>query len=90
MVNFARRFTRSRQLGNLPRSCSISPQGLALVFVLLAATAIGIGVGFAAVGAWLVLPFAGLEALALGVAFFAVARRAPGGELGSTRTDKKN
>ena len=67
------------------RNCSISPQGLALAFVLLAAVAIGIGVGFAAVGAWLVLPFAGLEALALGAAFFAVARRAPGGDL-----DKKN
>jgi uncharacterized membrane protein len=61
--------------------CSISPQGLALVFVLLGATSIGIGVGFAAAGAWLVLPFAGLEALALGAAFFALARRAPGGDL---------
>jgi len=45
------------------------------VFALLAAGAIGIGIGFAAIGAWLVLPFAGLEALALAIAFFAVARR---------------
>ena len=67
------------------RNCSISPQGLALVFVLLAAATIAIGIGFAAAGAWLVLPFAGLEALALGAAFFAVARRSPGGDL-----DKKN
>jgi uncharacterized membrane protein len=46
-----------------------------MVFALLAAVAIGIGIGFAAMGAWLVLPFAGLEALALAIAFFAVARR---------------
>lgn len=52
------------------------------MFVLLAATAIGIGVAFAAFGAWLVLPFAGLEAFGLAAAFFAVARRAPGGSLG--------
>jgi uncharacterized membrane protein len=36
---------------------------------------VAIGIGFAAFGAWLVLPFAGLEALALTVAFFAIARR---------------
>ena len=45
------------------------------MFALLAAVAIGIGIGFAAMGAWLVLPFAGLEALALAIAFFAMARR---------------
>ena len=45
------------------------------MFALLAAGAIAIGVGFAAMGAWLVLPFAGLEALALAIAFFAMARR---------------
>jgi uncharacterized membrane protein len=57
--------------------CSISPKGLAAAFALLAAAAIGIGIGFAAMGAWLVLPFAGLEAIALAIAFFAVARRVP-------------
>jgi uncharacterized membrane protein len=45
------------------------------VFALLAAVTIGIGIVFAAMGAWLVLPFAGLEAIALAIAFFAVARR---------------
>ena len=55
--------------------CSISPKGLATVFALLAAVAIGIGIGFATLGAWLVLPFAGLEALALAIAFFAMSRR---------------
>ena len=45
------------------------------MFASLAAVAVGIGIGFAAVGAWLVLPFAGVEALALGIAFVAIARR---------------
>jgi len=44
------------------RHCSISPQGLALVF--------------AALGAWLILPFAGLEVALLCAAFWAIARRA--------------
>ncbi|MGH8703869.1 MAG: DUF2244 domain-containing protein [Burkholderiales bacterium] len=60
----------------LKRNCSISPEGLARVFALLAAASIAIGIGFAAFGAWLVLPFAGAEALALGVAFFVYARHA--------------
>jgi uncharacterized membrane protein len=47
----------------------------------MAVVTVGIGLGFAAVGAWLVLPFAGLEALGLAIAFFAWARRAPGGAL---------
>ena len=58
------------------RNCSISPQGLALVFATLAALTLGIAAAFAALGAWLILPFAGLEALALGAAFWITARRA--------------
>jgi len=54
----------------------MSPAGLATAFVALAAVTLAIGAGFAFVGAWLVLPFAGLEALMLAVAFFAYARRA--------------
>lgn len=60
----------------LKRNCSISPAGFALVFGLLAALALTIGLGFAFAGAWLVLPFAGLEAIALGVAYLVYARRA--------------
>jgi uncharacterized membrane protein len=58
------------------RRCSISPLGLALVFGGLAALTLAIGAAFAALGAWLILPFAGLETLALCVAFAVVARRA--------------
>jgi uncharacterized membrane protein len=36
----------------------------------------GIAIGFALQGAWPILPFAGLEMLALGVALYIVARRA--------------
>lgn len=42
----------------------------------MSAAALAIGVGFAVVGAWLILPFAGLEVLLLGAAFVAYARRA--------------
>lgn len=60
----------------LKRNCSISPRGLALVFALLAALALGIASAFAALGAWLILPFAGLELLLLGAAFWFTARHA--------------
>ena len=54
----------------------MSPAGLAKVFAALAALVLAIGVGFAAAGAWLVLPFAGLEVLLLGAAFVLHARHA--------------
>lgn len=59
----------------LKRNCSISPRGLLLAFALLAALALGIAAAFAALGAWLILPFAGLELL-LGAAFWVTARHA--------------
>lgn len=55
---------------------SISPLGLALVFGGLAALTLSIGAAFAALGAWLILPFAGLEVAGLCAAFWYVARRA--------------
>ena len=58
------------------RNCSISPHGLLRVFVLLAGVAIGIAIGFALLGAWLILPFAGLEIVALGAAFLLNGRHA--------------
>src|SRR3954471_14190316 len=60
----------------LKRNCSISPAKLAGVFAALALVVIAIGIGFALVGAWLVLPFAGLEVLLLGGAFVLYARKA--------------
>jgi uncharacterized membrane protein len=54
----------------------MSPAGLAKVFAVLSFLVLAIGAGFAAAGAWLVLPFAGLEVLLLGAAFMLYARHA--------------
>ena len=60
----------------IPVTFSISPQAMATTFALLAGVTLAIGIGFAALGAWLVLPFAGLETIALATAFAVLARRA--------------
>jgi uncharacterized membrane protein len=60
----------------LKRNCSISPSGLACVFAALALAVLAIGTSFAIAGAWLILPFAGLEVLLLGGAFVLQARHA--------------
>ena len=60
----------------LKRNCSISPAGLACVFAALAIAVLAIGAGFALLGAWLILPFAGLEVLLLAGAFLLQARHA--------------
>jgi uncharacterized membrane protein len=60
----------------LKRNCSMSPKALAGVFAALALLVLAIGAGFAAAGAWLILPFAGLEVLLLGAAFVLYARHA--------------
>ena len=57
---------------------SMTPAGFATVLALLAAVSLTIGVVFAALGAWLVLPFAGLEVLALALADRFYARRTAG------------
>ena len=54
----------------------MSPAGLAKVFAALAVLVLAIGAGFAAMGAWLILPFAGLEVLLLVAAFVLYARHA--------------
>jgi uncharacterized membrane protein len=60
----------------LKRNCSISPAALLRVFALVALVSIGIGAGFAVAGAWMILPFAGFEVVALGIAFLLNGRRA--------------
>ena len=61
----------------------MSPAGLLGVFAALAGVVLAIGVGFAIAGAWLILPFAGLEVLMLGMAFVLYARR-----MGATQEDE--
>ena len=58
------------------RNCSASPAQLAWALAGAAALAVLIGAGFAAFGLWLVLPFVGLELLALAAAFFCYGRHA--------------
>lgn len=65
-----------RQEWLLKRNCSLSPRQLAIVFGSLATVSIGIATAFAIGGAWVVLPFACIEVLALGAAFVVYARHA--------------
>lgn len=60
----------------LKRNCSISPAGLLWVYGLVAAVTLGIAAAFAALGAWVILPFAGIELAALGIAFAVNGRHA--------------
>lgn len=58
------------------RNCAISPQRLMVSFAVIAGASLLIGIGFASRGAWLVLPFAGIELIALAIAFVCYARHA--------------
>lgn len=60
----------------LKRNCSISPAALGGVFAFLVAVTLGIGIGFAIAGAWLILPFAGIEVALLAAAFLVNGRHA--------------
>ncbi|MBS0337082.1 MAG: DUF2244 domain-containing protein [Proteobacteria bacterium] len=53
----------------LKRNCSISPAGLMWAYGAIAAVTLGVAAAFAVLGAWMVLPFAGIEVVALGIAF---------------------
>lgn len=60
----------------IKRNCSAGPRELALVFGSLVALSFVISAAFAAFGLWLILPFVGVEALAVAAAFFVYGRRA--------------
>lgn len=60
----------------IKRNCSASPGQLAIVFGSLVAVSFAFGVGFAAFGLWMVLPFVGLELIAVGAAFICYGRHA--------------
>jgi len=60
----------------IKRNCSISPRDLLCVLASAAGVSLGIAAGFALAGAWPVLPFAGLEVLALAAAFYLNGRHA--------------
>lgn len=64
----------------LKKNCSMTPQHLLGAYLFLTLLSLGIAGGFWLHGATLVLPFAGAELLALGVAVLAYARHAADGE----------
>lgn len=58
------------------RNNSLSSTGRLLAFGFIFVVSVGIAVAFAIIGAWPILPFAGLEMLVLLLAFRAIERRA--------------
>ncbi len=60
----------------IKRNCSASPKQLALVFGSIVAVSFAFGAAFAAQGLWLVLPFVGVEMLAVAIAFVCYGRQA--------------
>lgn len=60
---------------------SLSPRGMVVLFAGMAAFAMALGIGFSLVGAWLVLPFAGLEVAVVGAALYWLYRHADDHEL---------
>ena len=62
------------------RMSSFSARGCGSVFASLACFTLMVAVVFAALGAWLILPFAGIEAIALYLTFVWVARRSDDSE----------
>lgn len=60
----------------IKRNCSVSPRQFVACYASLAAFSLAIAVLLSWRGAWLVLPFTGVELLAVGVAFAMYARHA--------------
>lgn len=58
------------------RNCSLSPRALLVLLAATAGVSFAIGIGFALLGAWMILPFAGLEVAALAAAFYVNGRHA--------------
>ena len=68
-------------------NCSLSWRGVVRFYLWMVAVSFGIATAFAFNGAWLVLPFAGLEMLVLGAALYSVARRCNSWQLISIDAD---
>ncbi|MFZ2648484.1 MAG: DUF2244 domain-containing protein [Burkholderiaceae bacterium] len=64
----------------LSRHCSLAPRQLLLCYLGLCFLSLAIAAGFWSVGALMVLPYAGVELLAVGLALFIYARHAADSE----------
>jgi uncharacterized membrane protein len=64
----------------LTRNCSTTPAQLGWLYASLCIVSFGIATMFWLNGAWVIVPIAGLELLAVGVAFLVYARHATDGE----------
>ncbi|SIT36994.1 conserved hypothetical protein [Paraburkholderia ribeironis] len=60
----------------MKRNCSLSPRQFVCLYVSLALFPLAIAFMLGLIGAWLVLPFTGIELLAVGIAFAVYARHA--------------
>ncbi|MGI4812539.1 MAG: DUF2244 domain-containing protein [Janthinobacterium lividum] len=60
----------------LRRNCSMTPRQVALFYLSLFCFSLTVAVFWVAHGAWMVLPFTGIELLALGIALLMYARHA--------------
>jgi uncharacterized membrane protein len=60
----------------IKRNCSASPGQLAAVFASMVGLSFVFGIAFATQGLWLILPFVGLEMVAVAIAFICYGRRA--------------
>lgn len=58
------------------RNCSLAPRQLLMWYVAICGLTLVVATGFAIAGFWIVLPFAGLELLLVGIAFVVYARHA--------------
>ncbi len=57
-------------------NCSLTPRQLAGFYLSIVLVTLGIAAGFCLFGLWVVLPFAGIELLAVGIALLIYARHA--------------
>ena len=76
MVSIHRANSRNSLRVVLTPNCSISWHGLVLFYIFNCFVALAIGLFFTLQGLWLVLPFSGLEMLALGAGLYLASRNA--------------
>ncbi|MHB8744003.1 MAG: DUF2244 domain-containing protein [Sulfuricaulis sp.] len=60
---------------------SLSPRAMVVLYAVMAAFVMTLGIGFSLVGAWLVLPFAGLEMVLVGAVLYWLYRHVDDHEL---------